>query len=52
MTLHSVIKNLSYSLSWLSALSGRGIRFSRFASLAAGQPVWWKDEAVFATHTM
>lgn len=21
-------------------------------SLAAGQPVWWEDEAVFATHTM
>ncbi len=32
MTLHSIIKNLSYSLSWLSALSGRGIRFSRFAA--------------------
>ena len=36
MTLHSCIKNLSYSLSWLSALSGRGIRFSRFAALAPG----------------
>ena len=36
VTLHSVIKNLSYSLSWLSALSGRGIRFSRFAALAPG----------------
>ena len=21
-------------------------------TLAAGQPVWWEDEAVFATHTM
>ena len=21
-------------------------------SLAAGQPVWWEDEKVFATHTM
>ena len=29
----SFVKNLSYSLSWLSALSGRGIRFSRFAAL-------------------
>ena len=36
MTLHSYIKNLSYSLSWLSALSGRGIRFSRFAALVPG----------------
>ena len=36
MTLHSLIKNLSYSLSWLSALSGRGIRFSRFAALVPG----------------
>ena len=21
-------------------------------SLAAGQPVWWEDDQVFATHTM
>ena len=22
------------------------------SALAAGEPVWWEDEAVFATHTM
>ena len=38
VVLHSTqfIKNLSYSLSWLSALSGRGIRFSRFAAGVPG----------------
>ena len=38
------------------SLRFRGSRNQRLldvpASLAAGQPVWWKDEAIFATHTM
>ena len=38
------------------SLRFRGSRNQRLldvpTSLAAGQPVWWKDEAVFATHTM
>ena len=38
------------------SLRFRGSRNQRLLdvpkSLAAGQPVWWEDEAVFATHTM
>ena len=38
------------------SLQFRGSRNQRLLdvpkSLAAGQPVWWEDEAVFATHTM
>ena len=38
------------------SLRFRGSRNQRLLdvpkSLAAGQPVWWEDEKVFATHTM
>ena len=38
------------------SLRFRGSRNQRLLdvskSLAAGQPVWWQDEKVFATHTM
>ena len=38
------------------SLRFRGSRNQRLLdvpkSLAAGQPVWWKDEKVFSTHTM
>ena len=38
------------------SLRFRGSRNQRLLdvpkSLAAGQPVWWEDEQVFATHTM
>ncbi len=49
MTLHSLIKNLSYSLSWLSALSGRGIRVFKVrrarAGLSAPPP---REELIYA----
>ncbi len=38
------------------SLRFRGSRNQRLLdmpkTLAAGQPVWWEDEKVFATHTM
>ena len=61
MHYHDSINMEKYLNSFLQAKHDISLRFRGSSNqrlldmprtLAAGQPVWWEDEKVFATHTM